>query len=147
MKKFPHDQYLEIYSKVQRLCVEVVIVQDNGVLLTLRRIPPAKGLWHLPGGIVFYDESILDAVYRVAKAELGVTVEIIKFLGYADYDINKNAIGHSVSLFFLTKIIEGVIKTDFQAKEAKFFKKLPEDMIKEDKKFIEENLIDREERV
>lgn len=142
MKKLPHSQFLEIYSKVPRLCVEIAILQDNGILLILRSISPAKGLWHMPGGTVFYDESILNAVHRIAKEELSVTVKIIKFLGYADYVINRNAIGHSVSLIFLAKITAGIIKTDFQAKEAKFFKKLPENIIEENKKFIEENLAD-----
>lgn len=139
MKKLPHSQFLEIFSKVPRLCIEIVIIQNNDILLTLRNIPPAKGFWTFPGGTIFYDESVLNAVHRIAKEELSVTVKIIKFLGYVDWDANKNAVGHSVSLVFLTKITKGVIKTDFQAKEARFFKKLPENIVEEDKKFIEEN--------
>jgi len=142
MKKLPHSQFFEIFNKVPRLCAEVVIAQDNGILLTLRDISPAKGFWTFPGGTIFYDESVLNAVHRIAKEELNVAVKIIKFLGYVDWDANKNAVGHSVSLVFLTKITKGVIKTDFQAKEARFFKKLPENIVEEDKKFIEENLTD-----
>lgn len=139
MKKLPHNQFFEIYSKVPRLCVEVVIIQSNGILLTLRDIPPAKGFWTFPGGTVNYGESVLDTVRRTAKEEIGVDIKIIKFLGYNDWETNKNATGHSVSLLFLAKIIDGKIRTDFQAKEARFFKKLPENMVEEDKKFIEEN--------
>lgn len=142
MKKIPPTHFFDIYRKVPRLCVEIVIIKDGGVLLTLRNILPAKGLWHFPGGTVFYDESVLDAVHRIAKDELGITVKIVKFLDYVDWHNSKNAVGHSVSLLFLAKITKGVIKVDFQAKEAKFFKKLPKNIIEENKIFIEGHLAD-----
>lgn len=140
MKKLSLDQFSEIYSKIRRACVEIAIVQENGILLSLRNIEPAKDKWHLPGGTVFYGESIMDALHRIAKEEINVDIEIIRFLGYVDWEKNKNSFGHSVSLVFLAKILKGEVKTDFQAKEAKFFKKLPENIIAENKKFIEEHL-------
>lgn len=141
MKKLPLSQFLEIYGKVPRLCVEIVIEKNHHILLTLRDILPAKGLWHFPGGTVFYNESVAKAASRIANEELGVTVSIDKFLGYIDWYKSKNTIGHSVSLLFLAKVTEGEIKTNLQAKKAKFFKKLPKNIIKEHKKFIEENLL------
>lgn len=140
MKKMPLREFFDIYSKVPRLCVETVIIQNHKVLLTLRDIPPGKGIWHLPGGTVFYDESVTDAARRIAKDELGVNAEVIRFLGYIDWYKSKNALEHSVSLVFLMKIISGDIQTNFQAKEAKFFNVLPKNLFAEHKKFIEENL-------
>lgn len=141
MKKLSFNEFLEIYGKVPRLCVEIVIEEKQGILLTLRNISPGIGLWHFPGGSVLYDESVLDAAHRIAKEELGITIHINKFLGFTDWYKSKNAVGHSVSLLFSAKITKGEIRTNFQAKEAKFFKTLPQNIIKESKKFIEENLL------
>ena len=141
MKKLPLLQFLDIYKKVPRLCIEIVIVKNHRVLLTLRDIPPGKGLWHFPGGTVLYNESVLVAAYRIAKEELGITIHINKLLGFIDWYKSKNAIGHSVSLLLAAKITKGEIQTNFQAKQAKFFSKLPQNIIKESKIFIEENSI------
>ena len=69
MSDHPHpltpDEFRDIYSKVPRLTVEVVLRSPAGVLLTLRDIEPCRGLWHLPGGTVRYGEKLLDAVRRV----------------------------------------------------------------------------------
>ncbi|OGH19931.1 MAG: hypothetical protein A3D74_00650 [Candidatus Levybacteria bacterium RIFCSPHIGHO2_02_FULL_37_13] len=137
MKKLPLSEFLNIYGKVPRLCVEIVVEQRQGILLTLRDIPPGKGLWHFPGGSVLYDESVFDAAHRIAKEELGVEIHINKFLGFTDWYKSKNAVGHSVSLLFSAKITKGEIKTNFQAIEAKFFKTLPQNIMKENKKFID----------
>ena len=68
------EEFETIYGKVPRLTVEVIIKSEKGVLLSLRSIEPFKGDWHIPGGTVFYGESLADAVRRVTKRELGVTV-------------------------------------------------------------------------
>ena len=40
----------EIYSKVPRLCVDIIIKSEDGILLPLRSIEPYEGKWHIPGG-------------------------------------------------------------------------------------------------
>ena len=61
----PEHEYHEIYSKVPRLTVELIIESEQGVALTQRRSGPCAGLWHLPGGTVRYGEPLRDAVVRV----------------------------------------------------------------------------------
>ena len=137
LKKLPYKLYKQIYSQVPRLCVELVIKNNEGILLTLRNIAPYKDYWHLPGGTIFLDETLEQAVKRVALEELGVEVKIIKFLGYIDFIKSKEEkIGRTVSLVFLVKIIYGNIKLDFQASEYRFFKKIPKNTIKEHKDFL-----------
>ena len=51
-------------------------LQRRGVLLALRDFGPCKGLWHLPGGTVRFGEPVVDAVRRVARDELGLTVRV-----------------------------------------------------------------------
>lgn len=81
VKKLSHELYKQIYSQVPRLCVELVIKNSEGVLLTLRNIVPYKAYWHLPGGTVLFNETLEQTVKRVAWEELGVKVSSMRFLG------------------------------------------------------------------
>jgi len=75
MDSIPHEEYWQIYRRVPRLCVEVVITDpERGVILVQRAIEPFIGTWHLPGGTVRFGESLIDAVRRVALHEVGVGV-------------------------------------------------------------------------
>ena len=84
-KKLPFEIYQEIYSKVPRLTVELLIKNEDGILLVKRNIPPGKGFWYLPGGTILLDESIEDCIKRIATEELGVEVEIVKFIKVLDW--------------------------------------------------------------
>ena len=129
-----------IYKKVHRLCVDLIIQNDDGILLTKRMIPPAKGKWHFPGGTVYIGETIEQAVKRVAKAELNVDVEIIKELGFIEFVTKEEVYGKPVSIAFLVKIVSGEIKGSEQAMEIKFFEKLPENMMIDQKTFLQDRL-------
>ncbi len=129
-----------IYSKVPRLCVEVVIKTEEGYLLTKRAIPPCKGQWHLPGGTVLYKETLEDALQRVAKAELGVDIKVGKFLGFMEF-LNVDKLGgydHPVSLGFLCEPAHTNFTLDAQASEYAFFKEIPENTLTEQKEFLQE---------
>jgi len=62
--ELPHSEFEEIYSKVPRLTVEVVVQSPLGILLTKRASGPCSGLWHIPGGTVRFGEPIRAAVSR-----------------------------------------------------------------------------------
>lgn len=79
------QEFHEIYAKVPRLTVEVVIQSPLGILLTRRTGGPCLGLWHIPGGTVRFGEPLVAAVRRVASMELGLEVESGPLLGYIEY--------------------------------------------------------------
>jgi ADP-ribose pyrophosphatase YjhB (NUDIX family) len=82
----PKAEFDSVFSRVPRLCVEVVIMApDRGVLLMLREIPPNVGAWHIPGGTVLFAEPVVEAVKRVAHYELGLDVDVGELLGYIEY--------------------------------------------------------------
>ena len=82
----PKAQFDSIFSRVPRLCVEVVIVApERGVLLLRRDIPPNVGAWHIPGGTVLFGEPLVQTVKRVARDELGLEVAVGELLGYIEY--------------------------------------------------------------
>ena len=140
--KFSFREFKKIYSKVPRVTVEIVIISKNGVALSLRNIEPYKGYWHTPGGTILYGESIRNAVIRVAKEELGVNVKISKFLGFWEIPEWSQPKGfcQTIGLIFQVRFISGKFKSDEQSSEIKFFRKLPQKMIKEQKVILEKRL-------
>lgn len=42
-------------------------------------------MWHIPGGTVYYGETLEQAVHRVARDELQVEVEIEELVGHIYY--------------------------------------------------------------
>jgi ADP-ribose pyrophosphatase YjhB (NUDIX family) len=135
---FTLAEFKKIYSKVPRLCVDLVILNnEKKVLLTKRAIEPALGQWHLPGGTLIYSETINQAATRVADDELSVQIEIIKQIGIVEFlDPKTTNGGHSVSIQLLCQIKEGEIILNEQATEYDYFNPVPEDTIKEHKEFL-----------
>lgn len=138
--KLPFKEFMAIYDKVPRLCVELVIQNDQGILLTKRAIEPAKGYWHLPGGTLLKDESVAEAAQRIALDELGRSITLSSLIGYIEYS-PEMAVGQSVSLVFLASLESEKISLNEQASEYQYFTSLPLDTILETKKFLELNVL------
>lgn len=136
------EEFKDIYSKVPRLCVDVIIKTEEGILLTLRNEESWNGLWHIPGGTVYYKESLEDAVRRVAREELGIEVEVEKLLGYIEYfdEDKERGFGYAISVEFLCNPQSSEFNLNEQSTEVKLFKTLPENIIPEHKEFISKNL-------
>jgi ADP-ribose pyrophosphatase YjhB (NUDIX family) len=138
-KPFSYAEFRKIYSKVPRLSVDVVVYGPQGILLTLRSIEPHRNQWHVPGSTVVYGEKVIDTVRRVARNELHVSIRPPEFLGYIEYNEEKQrGFGRSVSLVFLAEMRSGNPAPDKDASEAAFFSRLPKNMIREQKKFLAE---------
>jgi len=144
MSNYLSDQdYDFIYSKVPRLCVDLLIKNSNGqILLTKRDIEPYINHWHLPGGRVKFRETILDAFDRICFAELGenlVSREVAnapglgfahlclpKLIGSCEYleEEQGGSPRHSISLVYLLEI-----GGEVELKDGTFFSELPEVII------------------
>jgi ADP-ribose pyrophosphatase YjhB (NUDIX family) len=135
----PKSVFDDIFSKVPRLTVEVIVVSPKGVLLTKRQIEPCKGRWHIPGGTVRFGEPLTDAVHRVAKIKLDRDVIIKKFLGYIEYPSHhNNGLDSPVGLTFETEP-QGPID-DFKLDDNRqWFTVLPDNMHDEQKHFLLEH--------
>lgn len=134
-KKIPYRQFAAIYAKVPRLTVDLILLTNQGILLSKRDIPPAKGMWHIPGGTVLIGERHADTVKRVAKEELGIAVRIEKQLGVIEYG-KIYSFGQTTSIVYQVSAISGEIRGSEQAKEVRFFKKIPKNTIPEQATFI-----------
>lgn len=136
---FTPEEFKNIYSKVPRLCVEVVIKTEKGILLTLRDLPSWNNMWHLPGGTVYIKETLKEATKRIAREELGVDVKVEQLLGYIEYpsEEKERGYGWSVGIAFSCTITKGTPSGSVQAKKTSFFKTLPSNTISEAKVFLE----------
>jgi ADP-ribose pyrophosphatase YjhB (NUDIX family) len=130
----PKEEFDWIFSRVPRLTVEVVIsTPDRGILLSLRDIEPCKGMWHLPGGTVRFGEPVLDAVQRVARAELGVDVTVGSLLGYIEYPSHyTSGLDSPVGLAFAATIAGA----EELPRGCRWFKAVPENMHDEQQEFL-----------
>ena len=135
----PEKDFKYIYSKVPRLCVDLVIQNEYGIVLSKRDIMPDKGKWHLPGGTVLNNESLKKAVERIAKGETGLKIKIVSYVGNIEF-LRENPHAHAVSLVYLVKPVSGNLKGSSQAEEIEFFHKLPVNTIKEHSAFLNEHL-------
>lgn len=138
-KPFSSEEFREIYSRATRLCVDLLIKTPEGIVLSLRNIPPWKGRWHLPGGTVFYKERITDTARRVALEELGTLVHVGKLLGYIEYtsEEKERGFGYTITMVFLCSLNKTEMIPNEEALEIKMFKELPDNIIDEQRVFLE----------
>lgn len=138
-----YEEFKAIYSKVPRLCVDLIIHTDQGYLMTLRENPRDGwvGQWHFPGGTVYMYESLEDALRRKAEEELGIEIEIEKLLGYTEChsERKERGFGYSVGLEFLCHITKG--EPDGRGGKVGFFTTPPENTILEHKEFFQGHLL------
>lgn len=77
----PAETFATIQRHVPEACVELFVEHDGGVLLAKRTKEPARGEWFWPGNRLYKGEALDDAARRVARAELGLEVELTGRLG------------------------------------------------------------------
>jgi ADP-ribose pyrophosphatase YjhB (NUDIX family) len=135
---FSNKKYNSIFGQIPRLCVDVVIKSKQGVVLSWREIEPAKNTWHIPGGRVYFRESLDNAVKRIVKEETGLKVKPGKVVGVIEYikEIQNGHKRHTVSIVYEAVPIGGDLRGSRQAEKVKFFKTLPQKTFKPHGEFI-----------
>jgi ADP-ribose pyrophosphatase YjhB (NUDIX family) len=123
-------EFEAIYSRVPRLAVEIVLRDRSGaVFLTKRAIPPCEGQWHLPGGTVFFGESLLQAVRRVAAREVGIEVQEARDNGYIEYPSHYlNGLDSPVGIVFEVTHYAGDVHVNAEADGGRWFSRVPDPM-------------------
>ena len=107
-------------SKFPRLTVDGIIIVNDEILLIERKYDPYKGHWAFPGGFVEYGETTTDAVRREIREETGLHTEIISLFGVYS-DPQRDPRGHTISIIYLLKKIDGEVRGGDDASDARFF--------------------------
>ncbi len=133
MRPLTEAQFEDIYSKVPRLTAEAVVRTAGGVPLVLRSHPTWNGLWHLPGGTVFYREHIPTTLERVARHELGISIQVKNFLTYLHYpsEQQERGYGWTVGLLFSCTTRDTIPDKNGDGELIRCFKELPENLVEE----------------
>ncbi|HYD35399.1 MAG TPA: NUDIX domain-containing protein [Vitreimonas sp.] len=142
---FTADEFKHIYSQVPRLTVEVVVMTTQGVILTWREESSWQNSWHIPGGTVYYQETLHDAVHRIAGEELGVEVEIEEQIGYIEYpsEEKERGFGWSVGIAFQCRLADEAELPNLLSDKLNTFFELPSTIIEEQRAIIEKVLLQR----
>ncbi len=105
--------------------VGAVVLINNSVLLIKRANEPCKGCWAIPGGLLDYGESIVDAVRRELYEETGLVGKPTGII-WVDNIIVKDEYNkvkyHYVIIDLLFTDIKGRVKPGSDALEARWFK-------------------------
>lgn len=112
-------------------CVDLVVMSNRGIVLTMRRIEPYKGMWHLPGGIIHRGQTMLQKAEEVAERELRCKINVHHFLGVFE---NFHPYRHDISHCFLATMQNKDHK--FTGIDTKFFMEAPDNTIPFHKKII-----------
>ena len=82
--------FLNVVQNAPLVSVDFLLMRGNEVLLGLRNNRPAQNFWFVPGGRIFKNETITQALLRVADKELGVAKLIenghLKLTFYGSYE-------------------------------------------------------------
>ena len=110
-----------LYIKNPLLTVDTVITQNDSVVLIMRKNPPFKGSWALPGGFVEYGETVESAAIRESKEETGIDIELDDIVGVYS-DPKRDPRGHIISICFLGHKIGGELVADTDASDVRCWK-------------------------
>lgn len=106
--------------KKPNITVDAIILQEQSVLLVKRKNDPFKDKWALPGGFVEYGETTEKAVIREINEETGLHTNIKKLVGvYSEPD--RDPRGHTITIVYMLKIVNGELKSGDDAIDVKFF--------------------------
>lgn len=125
-RRIPDEEWKTIVRNVPLVSVDLVIRVNGGIVLGKRQNEPAKGEWFVPGGTVFKNERLPEAVHRVAEEELGTDVGIDCRLGtyehfYDTADVESDNGKHYLANAFVVEPASNSFETDEQHAELRVF--------------------------
>jgi colanic acid biosynthesis protein WcaH len=127
----PDDDWRTIVANAPIVSVDLLVRRDGGLVFGRRQNEPVKGWWFLPGGRVQKGETRVEAVHRVAREELGLSVEIVESLGafehrYDTSDVPGVDTKHYLANGYVVDGVDGDLVTDDQHGDLRVFESPPD---------------------
>lgn len=131
----PEEIFQFVSSIVPMVNVDLLIRDSRGKILLKRRQDKFDGLvWHIPGGIVRFQETFLHRIEQVAKNEIGQSI----YTNGVPLEVNEIFSEHNERGHFISFLYECMLEGDIQPQqnkeckdgELKWFEYCPEDLIR-----------------
>lgn len=101
--------------------VGAVIIENDRILLVKRANEPNKGKWSVPGGLVRVGESLVDALKREIREEVGVEIEVDDVACVSEEIFRNGEVRfHYVIIDFFARIIHGSVRPGSDAAEIRW---------------------------
>ena len=110
------------FMEMPRVVASVIVKKDNKILLVKEVLETLKEHWIFPGGGVDFGETIQEAAKREVKEEIGLDIEIKKFLGFKEAIFPKYDY-HTVIFFFMAEPLNDEITKIDKVLDARYFSK------------------------
>lgn len=98
------EDFKQLVANAPLFAIDLVVLNEqNQILLGQRKNAPAKGFWFVPGGRVFKNESLENAVKRISQVELGCMLnrEALHFLGLFDHFYSDSFFDKQISTHYI----------------------------------------------
>lgn len=126
-EQITEELFAEFLSRLPQVSVELFLETERGVLLVRRVNEPAKDKWFWPGTRLYKGERFEEAVRRLAKEELDISVNVKNNLGTYEHFWKTGVFEevdntHTVNVVFRAEPAEPIseVNLDSQHDEIKF---------------------------
>lgn len=124
------NKYSEICQLMPILCVDLIIENEHGLMLQIKRInEPLAGEWWTIGGRVMKMETPREAARRLAREEVGLRIKELELAGtYAEYFPKSVACAdgiHTISIVYKCKAASDKVSLDSQSSDFRWSVGLP----------------------
>jgi mutator protein MutT len=101
--------------------VGAVIIENGRILLVKRGNEPNKGKWSVPGGLVRIGESLIEALKREIREEVGVEIEVDDVACVSEEIFRNGEVKfHYVIIDFFARIVDGNVRPGSDAEEIRW---------------------------
>lgn len=86
--KLEQQDFINVIKNTPLVAIDLIVKDERGaILLGLRKNKPAQGFWFVPGGRIYKDERIVDALARIGLEEIGVALspDQVRFMGVFEH--------------------------------------------------------------
>lgn len=153
-KGLPEEVFQFASSIVPMVNVDLLIRDENGRILLARRADKFEGMvWHIPGGIVRFQETLLHRIEQVAKKEIGQPIDINEIpLVINEIFSDHRERGHFISFLYECKLrdetdLKVIEKETYRDGELKWFKDCPKDLIECQKSIYQKYFLEESEYI
>lgn len=135
------EELFEYLSQVTPVVNVDLLVREEkkGILLSWRDDVCGRG-WHVPGGVLRYQETLEERVKQVMRKEIGAALQIKREpIQMEEVIMESRSRGHFLSFLYECRLEGEEPKTKegppYEAGDLKWHKKFPEDMVRGQREF------------